>query len=103
MYYKLSMIVMALLLGACSTVHHHYREFSPDRDTHYLDAYASGPLELPEGIHMAENQASPYIIPAGRLPGLDAEPMNLVPPGGLELWNKAQAELEKTKAQGEEE
>lgn len=89
------------LLCGCSMISDRYREFAPDRDTEYLEEEAEEPLELPEGMTMYENYHSPYIIPAGELPGEEAEPANLVPPGGLPLWDRANEELERTKARVE--
>ncbi|MFA6038038.1 MAG: hypothetical protein WC748_07980 [Legionellales bacterium] len=99
MFYKLitGFIFLGLLAG-CSTAHHHYQEFNPDRELRYLDEQADEPLILPEDVVMLENYQSPYIIPAGPLPGPDAEPMNLVPPGGYPLWERAEEELERAKA-----
>jgi uncharacterized lipoprotein len=90
------------LLSACSTINHHYREFAPDRDTAYLDANTNNPLVLPAGVSMLENYHSPYIIPAGPLPGEDAEPIKLVPPGGRALWDKANAQVAQEEVEEEE-
>lgn len=91
---------MTLLIG-CSMISDRYREFAPDRDTEYLEETADDPLVLPNNVVMLENYYSPYIIPEGPLPGPDAEPMNLVPPGGLPLWERANAQLAEAKARGE--
>ncbi len=103
MTYKLIISVIAMLgLTACSTINHHYREFAPDRDTAYLEANTNNPLVLPDDVVMLENYQSPYIIPAGPLPGPDAEPIKLVPPGGFALWNQAKAQLAKQEEQEQE-
>ncbi len=101
MVYKICQIGLGfslLLLSACSTIGDQYHKFVPDRETVYLEAEANNPLVLPEGMVLVENQQSPYIIPAGPLPGEDAEPMNLVPPGGQALWDRAKAQVAQQEA-----
>ncbi|HLF66861.1 MAG TPA: hypothetical protein VI522_04515 [Gammaproteobacteria bacterium] len=93
--YQLPGIMLITLLSGCSTMVDSYRTFAPDRDTAYLDATASPPLLLPEGVTVADNFHSPYIVPSGPLPGPDAEPISLMPPGGEAVSAKAQQEVER--------
>ncbi|MGA2655246.1 MAG: hypothetical protein ABSF18_04630 [Gammaproteobacteria bacterium] len=98
MVYKFWTGLALILLSGCSMLGEQYREFVPDRDTEYLEEEADDPLILPEGMTLNENYHSPYIIPDGPLPDLDEEPISLVPPGGMPLWERANEELEKAKA-----
>ncbi len=91
-------MLLTLLGSGCATMVESYRTFAPDRDTAYLDARSSPPLALPEGVTLADNFHSPYIVPFGPLPGPDAEPMTLMPPGGLAVSEKAEQEVKRQEA-----
>lgn len=98
MVYKFYLGLAVMMLSGCSLMSDQYREFVPDRDTEYLEEKADDPLLLPEDMTLYENYHSPYVIPSGPLPDPDEEPIRLVPPGGMPLWEKANEELERAKA-----
>jgi hypothetical protein len=91
------------VLTACSTIQETYYHFTPNRDTAYLGAEVADPLVLPAGMEVIGNFQSPYIVPAGPLPGEGAEPLNLVPPGGRAVWDEAKANVAREENEESEE
>lgn len=94
----IGLLFMMIGLSACSTIKESYYTFAPDRDVAYLDATVADPLVLPEGMTVVGNFQSPYVVPAGPLPGPDAQPLSLVPPGGKAVWDEAKVQVAKEEA-----